>query len=112
MIDALIAGRLYGVAKQGTGKTGNTYTTAKVKVASGSGETLLYSVIVFDEKAQAALLALDDGDSAAVSGSLTPKVYEDKNGATRPSLDLVTHAVLTAYRVKSKRQAIHGENSD
>ncbi|TCT10956.1 single-stranded DNA-binding protein [Paralcaligenes ureilyticus] len=108
MIDALISGRLYGVAKRGTGKTGNTYTTAKVKVASGSGETLLCSVIAFDEKAQAALLALDDGDSVALSGSLTPKVYEDKNGATRPSLDLVAHAILTAYHVKHKRQAMTG----
>ena len=108
MIDALISGRLYGVAKQGTGKNGNTYTTAKVKVATAGGETLLCSAIAFDEKAQAALLALDDGDSVAVSGSLTPKVYEDKNGATRPSLDLVAHAVLTAYHVKKKRQAMTG----
>lgn len=101
MIDALVGGRLYGVAKQGTGKTGNTYTTAKVKVVSGNGETLLCSVIAFDDKVQAALLALDDGDSVALSGSLTPKVYEDKNGATRPSLDLVAHAILSAHPVKS-----------
>lgn len=54
MIDALIAGRLYGAPKQGTGKTGNAYTTAKVKAAAGKGETLLCSVICFDDKAQAA----------------------------------------------------------
>ncbi|AFK62867.1 hypothetical protein TKWG_13925 [Advenella kashmirensis WT001] len=39
MIDGLIAGRLYGSAKQGTGKTGDTYTTAKVKATAGNGET-------------------------------------------------------------------------
>jgi single-stranded DNA-binding protein len=109
MIDALIAGRLYGSAKQGTGKTGNTYTTAKVKAAGGNGETLLCSVIAFDDKAQAALLALDDGDSVAVSGSLTPKVYTDKAGDTRPALDVVCHAVLTAYHVKHKRVAMQEE---
>jgi len=106
MIDALIAGRLYGTAKQGTGKTGNTYTTAKVKAAAGNGETLLCGVIAFDDKAQAALLALDDGDSVALSGSLTPKVFQAKDGEYRPGLDLVAHAVLTAYHVKRKRAAV------
>ncbi len=106
MIDALISGRLYGAPKQGTGKTGETYTTAKLKAVAGNGDTLLCSVIAFDEKAQAALLALDDGDSIAVSGALTPKVWTDKAGDTRPALDMVCHAVLTPYDVKRKRQEI------
>lgn len=108
MIDALIGGKLYGSPKQGTGKTGNTYTTAKVKAAAGNGETLLCSVIAFDDKAQAALLALDDGDSVAVTGALTPKVFTDKAGEARPTLDFVCHAVLTAYHVKHKRAAVDG----
>lgn len=106
MIDALIAGRLYGSAKQGTGKNGNTYTTAKIKAAAGNGETLLCSVIAFDDKAQAALLALDDGGSVALSGSLTPKVFQAKDGEYRAGLDMVAHAVLTAYHVKRKRAAV------
>lgn len=110
MIDALIAGRMYGSAKQGTGKTGDTYTTAKIKATAGNGETLLCSVIAFDEKAQAALLMLDDGDSVAVSGVLTPKVYTDKAGDTRPALDLVCHAVLTSYHVTRKQQALGGND--
>lgn len=112
MIDALIAGRLYGSPKQGTGKTGNTYTTAKIKAAAGNGEMLLCSVICFDEKAQAGLLGLDDGDSVAVSGALTPKVWTDKTGDTRPALDVVCHAVLTPYHVKRKRQAVGGEHGE
>lgn len=106
MIDTLIAGRLYGSAKQGTGKNGNTYTTAKIKAAAGNGETLLCSVIAFDDKAQAGLLALDDGDSVALSGSLTPKVFQAKDGEYRAGLDMVAHAVLTAYHVKRKRAAV------
>ncbi len=111
MIDALTAGRLYGAAKQGTGKTGDTYTTAKVKVAAGNGDILLCNVIAFDEKVQATLLALEDGDSVAMSGSLTPKVYQDKAGDVRPTLDLVCHAVLTSYHVQRKRQLI-GDHDD
>lgn len=108
MIDALIAGKLYGVPKQGTGKNGNTYTTAKVRVAAGSGDMLLCGVIAFDEKAQAGLLALADGDSVALSGALTPKVYQARDGEHRPGLDMVAQVVTTAYHVRHKRQAIEG----
>ncbi|HEU0228931.1 MAG TPA: single-stranded DNA-binding protein [Burkholderiaceae bacterium] len=108
MIDALIAGKLYGVPKQGTGKNGNTYATAKVKVATGSGDMLLCGVIAFDEKAQAALLALTDGDSVALSGALTPKVYQARDGEHRPGLDMVAQVVTTAYHVRHKRAAIEG----
>jgi len=108
VIDALIAGKLYGAPKQGTGKNDNTYTTAKVKVATAGGDTLLCGVIAFDEKAQAALLALGDGDSVALSGTLTPKVYQARDGEYRPGLDMVAQIVTTAYHVRHKRQAIEG----
>src|SRR5690606_9549543 len=110
MIDALTAGRLYGAPKQGTGKTGESYTTAKVKVMAGNGDTLLCNVIAFDEKVQAALLALDDGDSVAMSGSLTTKVDQDKAGDVRPTLDMVCHAVLTPDDVQRKHQAVNDSN--
>jgi hypothetical protein len=40
---------------------------------------------------------------------LTPKVWTDKNGEARPCLDFVAHAVLTAYHVIRKRQAVRDE---
>ena len=108
MIDALIAGKLYGVPKQGTGKTGNTFTTALVRTTAGNGESLMVSVIAFEDAAQAAIQVLGDGDSVALVGSLTPKVYEARDGSAQPALDMVAHAVLTAYHVKRKRQAVEG----
>ncbi|MFV9474676.1 single-stranded DNA-binding protein [Advenella sp. RU8] len=108
MIDALIAGKVYGAPRQGTSKVGSTYTTAKLKISAGNGEMLLCGVIAFDLKAQAALLALAEGDSVALAGTLTPKVYQGKDGVHKPSLDMVVHGVLTAYHVKRKRQAIEG----
>lgn len=112
MIDALVAGKLYGAPKQGIGKTENTYTTAKVKVTAGNGDMLLCGVIAFDEKAQAALLALEDGDSVALSGSLTPKVYQAGDGEYKPGLDMVAHVVTTAYHVRHKRQAAGGNDGN
>ncbi len=119
MIDGLIAGKLYGAPKQCTSKTGKPFATAKVRVvfagraaagdaaaAAGGGESMFVNVIAFEAGACAALLALADGDSVAMAGSLTPKAWTDKTGAVRPSLDLVAHQVLTAYHVTHKRREI------
>ena len=105
MIDGLIAGRLYGHAEEREGKNGSPFVTAKVRAAAGDGAPLFVNVIAFAESARVALLALDDGDSVALSGALTPKAWTDKNGEARPALDMVAHAVLTAYHVNRKRQA-------
>ena len=109
MIDGLISGKLYGCAESRTGQSGTVFVTAKVRAAGGDGESIFVNVIAFADDAKAALLALDDGDSVALAGTLTPKVWEDKNGATRPALDMVAHAVLTAYHVQRKRKAVQGD---
>lgn len=104
MIDALISGRLHGKPTQRTGQSGKPFVTASVRAAAGNGEPLFVSVIAFDEQPRAALLALGDGEAVALSGALTPKVWT-RNGEARPSLDLVAHAVLSAYHVARKRKA-------
>jgi hypothetical protein len=41
----------------------------------------------------------------ALAGTLTgASAFTDKEGAARPSLDLVAHQVLTAYHVRRKRK--------
>ena len=106
MIDALIAGKLYGQPKQMTSKAGKPFATAKVRAAAGEGEALFVNVIAFDPDTVAALLALGDGDSVALAGSLTPKVWTDREGNHRPAVDLVAHQVLTPYHVTRKRKAV------
>ena len=106
MIDALVAGKLYGQPKTMASKAGKLFATAKVRAAAGEGEALFVNVIAFDAGAVAALLALGDGDSVALAGSLTPKVWTDREGNTRPAVDLVAHQVLTAYHVTRKRKAV------
>ena len=107
MIDALISGKLYGQPTERTSKTGKPFALAKVRAAGGDGESLFVNVIAFDTAPCTALLALGDGDSVALSGSLTPKTWTDKEGNTRPALDLVAHQVLTSYSVTKKRSAMH-----
>jgi single-stranded DNA-binding protein len=111
MIDGLVSGKLYGAASSRTGQSGKTFVTAKVRAAMGDGEALFVNVIAFDDGAKTALLALGDGDSVALAGALTPKVWTDRNGEAKPALDLVAHAVLTTHHVRRKRQQIQGDTA-
>lgn len=112
MIDALIAGKVIGIPKQGTDKNGKPYTTMAIRAAAGNGEGMICSVIAFRGPVCEALNALQEGDSIAVSGALTPKVYQAKTGGYRPALDMVVHAVLTPYHVSRKRRAVDQTTDD
>ncbi len=105
MIEGLVTGTLVGLAEQRQGKNDTTFVVARVKTAPGEGAPLIVNVIAFAPEACAALLALDEGDTLAVAGALTPKVWTDKQGNTRPALDMVASQVLTVYQADRKRGA-------
>ncbi|QBQ97903.1 single-stranded DNA-binding protein [Paraburkholderia pallida] len=111
MIDGLIAGKMYGAPGSKTGQSGKTFVTAKVRAAAGDGEALFVNVIAFDDAAKSALLALGNGDSVTLAGTLTPRVWMNRDGDAKPALDMVAHAVLTAYHVTRKRAAIRDHES-
>lgn len=94
MIDGLVAGRLMGEASRRTDKTGRGFVVARVLARNRADEEFIVNVIVFDDAPGKALLALADGDAVALAGALTPKVWTDKQGVVRPSLDLIAHRVM------------------
>ena len=112
MIEGLIAGHLVGLAETRQGKNDSTFALAKVKAIAGDGESLIVNVIAFATEASAALMALDDGDAIALAGALTPKVWTDKQGNTRPALDMVATQVLTAYHAARKQQTLAEPGKD
>lgn len=112
MIDALIHGRLHGATKSRTSQNGKPFATATVRTSTRDGNAVFVNVIAFSGSAVTALLALNDGDSIALTGELTPKVYTPQNGESRPSLDLLAHAVLTEYHVARKRKAVRKERPE
>lgn len=101
MIDGLVAGRLMGEASRRVDKAGRGYIVARVLARNRGDEEFIVNVIAFDEAAGKALLALRDGESLTLSGGLTPKVWTDKQGIVRPSLDMVATHVLTAHQAGS-----------
>jgi len=106
MIDGLIGGKLHGKAARRVGQSGKSFVTAKVRTPTTAGDSLFVNVITFSDSVGDALLALDDGDSVSLSGALTPKVWTPQGGEPRAVLDLVAHAITTAYHVTRKRQAV------
>ncbi|RUP23710.1 MAG: single-stranded DNA-binding protein [Curvibacter sp.] len=110
MIDGLICGRLHGAPESRIDRHKQTFAVARVRAASSEGENLFVNVIAFDNAVVDGLLALGDGDSVALSGSLTPRVWTDKQGHHRPSLDMVAHQVLTAYHVQHRRALATGQD--
>lgn len=102
MIDGLVAGRLMGDASRRVDKVGRGFVVARVLARNKADEEFIVNVIAFDDAACAALLALADGDVLSLAGALTPKVWTDKQGVVRPSLDMV------AARVMAVRDATPG----
>ena len=111
MIDALIAGRLYGKPQSRTSKSGSAFAPAKVRTPMTNGESSFVNVIALSETAMTALLALGEGDNVAIAGELKVSVYTDREGTAKPSLDLTAHAVLSEYHVTRRRQAMHAEEA-
>ncbi|MDM7949391.1 single-stranded DNA-binding protein [Hydrogenophaga sp.] len=96
MIDGLVAGRLMGDASRRIDKAGRTYIVARALARNRADEEFIVNVIAFDDAPGAALLALADGDALTLAGALTPKVWVDKQGVHRPSLDLIATRVMSA----------------
>ncbi|KAK6023373.1 single-strand binding family protein [Ostertagia ostertagi] len=94
MIEGLVAGRLYGDVEQRTDKAGKPFTVARVRASTGDGEVLFVNVIVFDAAARADIGRLVEGDAISLTGALTPRVWTDKQGNTRPALDMVARRIL------------------
>ncbi|GLS16243.1 single-stranded DNA-binding protein [Hydrogenophaga electricum] len=96
MIEGLVAGRLMGEASRRVDKAGRGYVVARVLARNRVDDEYIVNVIAFDDAPAAALLALADGDALSLAGGLTPKVWVDKQGVARPSLDMVATRVLSA----------------
>ena len=79
-----------------------------MRAATKEGESLFVSVIVFGDAVRP-FLALSDGDSVALAGSLSPKAWSDKTtGEPRAALDMQVQQVLTVHQLRKKREQGQG----
>lgn len=106
MIDALVAGKIHGQPTQRTSKTGKPFALCKVRVSTGAEDSIFVSVIAFDSDPVNAIMAMNQGDSVALSGSIKPGVWTDNQGNTKPTLDMTAHQAITVYHVTRKHRAV------
>ena len=114
MLDALVGGTVQGTPQRRPGKAETTFVTARVRALAGDNDTVvLVTVIVVDEAAGSALLALADGDAVSLAGSITPKVWIDKQGIARPAIDMVAQQVKSPDQLQQRQAAAqqHGHGS-
>lgn len=109
MIDALIQGKLIKAPESRTTKTGKPMASARLRVATADpAASVLCGVVAFEPEAVAALLALGESDAVSVAGPLKVGTWTDKEGNTRPSLDVVADRVLSVYAIRKQRAAAGG----
>lgn len=113
MITGLVGGRIHRTPTVRTSQNGKRFVTTVLRAATRGGDGIFISVIAFSDSACTHLAALKEGDSAALAGELTPKLYHPKDGSEpRATLDLVAHAVMSEYAVVRKRRAVTGERDE
>jgi hypothetical protein len=76
MLDALIAGEVYGQSTEQTSRTGTPFAVAKVRMPMANGASAFVNVVAFSDTAKAALLGLDEGDSVAMTDTLSPTTQQ------------------------------------
>ncbi|MGE6497922.1 single-stranded DNA-binding protein [Cupriavidus metallidurans] len=109
MLDTICGGTLIATPSERTGQSGKPFATATIRCAQDNGDPALFvHVIAFADAVRAALLALAAGDSLTVSGPLSISVWTPSGGEARPQVKIVAQAVLTAYHVRRKRDAMQG----
>jgi single-stranded DNA-binding protein len=109
-VTALITGRLIADPDRRTGTGGKAFTLAKIAAATEDGDSLV-SVIAFGHIADQ-LAALTKGDTVALTGRAKVNTWQDRDGATKAGLSVTADALLTAYHLRRKRQAMAGTDDE
>jgi single-stranded DNA-binding protein len=104
VISVLLIGNFISKPTTRISKNGNSYVTGQIRVPV-DGESILCSLVAFDEQVCQALLVLDKGDSVSAAGTAKPTAWTNKSGELTAGLSLKVEQVMTVYRVKEKRKA-------
>ncbi len=103
-ITALVSGKLIADPEQRTGQSGKPFVLAKIAAHDGDADALV-SVMAFGTAAEQ-LAAMGKGDAVAITGRARVSTWTGRDGSAKAGLSVTADAVLTAYHVRRKRQAV------
>ncbi len=104
VLNVLASGALVSDPRERTTAAGKAYATASMRVPVEDGEAMLASLICFNGDAVQALLALQKGDSLAVTGRAKLSAWA-KDGAQHTGLSIVVERTMSAYAAGKQRKA-------
>jgi single-stranded DNA-binding protein len=109
-ITALVTGKLIADPERRSSTTsGKGFTLAKVSANTEDGDSLV-SVIAFGSVGEQ-LSELGKGDAVALTGRAKVNTWAGREGEARAGLSLTADAMLTAYHVRRKRQAMQPQEA-
>lgn len=107
MISILASGVLIARPAECTSRNGNKYVRCQLRANAGD-ESFLVSLVAFDDHICKALLALDKGDSACVTGSGKPSTWTGRDGGPCLGLNVkvepVDDSILVDEEASSKQR--------
>jgi single-stranded DNA-binding protein len=109
-ISALITGKLIADPERRNGSSGKPFALARLAAATEDGDALV-SVIAFGSVCEQ-LAELGKGDAVALTGRAKVTMWTDRGGNAKAGLSVTADALLTAYHLRRKRQAMAGEGQD
>ena len=109
-ITALVTGKLIADPDRRTGPSGKPFTLARVAAATEDGDALC-SVIAFGPAGEQ-LAAMAKGDTVALTGRAKVTTWQGRDGEHKAGLNITADALLTAYHVRRKRQAMAPAGDD
>ena len=104
MLNILATGTLVSDPKSRQSATGKAYATASIRVPTDDGEAMVVSLIAFNARAVASLLALSKNDSLSVAGRAKLSEWAGQDGGVKQGLSVVADQVLSVYQIEKKRR--------
>ena len=114
MNKVLLIGRMTKDAELRMTQSGKNVATFGIAVDDGFGEnkqTYFFNVTVWGKSAEAVANYTHKGSKVAVSGKLTSRTYEDRNGNKRTAIEVVADALGGVEFLESKNQSNGGNQS-
>ena len=104
MLNILALGTLVSDPKPRQNTAGKAYATASMRVPTDDGEAMVVSLIAFNARAVASLLALSKNDSLSVAGRAKLSEWLGQDGVEKRGLSVVADQVLSVYQIEKKRR--------
>jgi single-stranded DNA-binding protein len=93
-LHAMIVGKLLGDPAERTSKSGKVFATGLIRVALGDGDSILVSIVAFDQAEQ--LLEHREGSTIAVAGPAKLSEWTSRKGEQQHGLSVVVDQIASA----------------